>query len=90
MQYEWTFEGTTPNTTRNSATFTYATVGTKIVSVRAVLSDGRSATASTSVTVPSATRVASVRIPAETPSSARTTQSPGGPSDATVPVAKLR
>ena len=53
-QYAWTFEGTTPNvtTSTNQASFTYATSGTKTVSVTATLGDGRTVTASTSVVVP--------------------------------------
>lgn len=52
--YEWTFEGTTPNatTTANVASFTYAAAGTKTISVRATLSDGRTVVASTSIVVP--------------------------------------
>jgi len=53
VSYEWTFEGTTPNvvTTTNQATFTYATTGTKTITVRVTLRDGRTATGSTSVTI---------------------------------------
>jgi hypothetical protein len=54
VQYEWTFEGTVANivTTTNSATYTYATGGSKTVSVRVVLSDGRTVSGSASVSVP--------------------------------------
>jgi hypothetical protein len=53
VSYEWTFEGTTPNvvTTTNQATFTYATTGTKTITVRVTLRDGRIATGSTSVVI---------------------------------------
>jgi PKD repeat protein len=55
VSYEWTFEGTTPNmvTTTNQATFTYDSGGSKTITVRIILRDGRTATASTSITLPS-------------------------------------
>jgi hypothetical protein len=54
VQYEWTFEGSTPNvvTTTNQATYTYGSSGAKTISVRVTLSDGSTATGSTSITVP--------------------------------------
>ncbi len=54
LQDQWTFEGTTPNvvSTSNVQTYTYATSGTKTVTVRATLSDGRQVTASSTVVVP--------------------------------------
>jgi PKD repeat protein len=53
-QYAWTFEGTTANqtTSSNTAVYTYATSGTKTVSVTITLTDGRTVTASTQVVVP--------------------------------------
>jgi adhesin/invasin len=52
IQYEWTFDGSTPNviTTSNTASFTYSSspVG-KTVTVRVIRGDGRSATASAQV-----------------------------------------
>jgi adhesin/invasin len=55
-RYEWTFapDGNPASltTTTNSATSSFATAGTKTVTVRVVLSDGRSATASGQIQVP--------------------------------------
>lgn len=55
-RYEWTFSpDATPatlTTTTNSATSNFASAGTKTVTVRVVLTDGRSATASAQITVP--------------------------------------
>jgi hypothetical protein len=47
-QYEWTFEGGTPNviTTDPVAEFTYSTSGSKTVTVRVTMRDGRVGTAS--------------------------------------------
>jgi hypothetical protein len=54
VSYEWTFDGTTPNmvTTTNQATFTYSTGGAKTITVRITFRDGRTATASTTITLP--------------------------------------
>lgn len=54
VQYEWTFEGGTPNaiTTNPTAEFTYTSGGTKTITVRVTLTDGRTSTASATVTVP--------------------------------------
>lgn len=53
-QYAWTFEGTTvtQTTSSNVASHTYATSGTKTISVTVTLTDGRTVTASTQVAVP--------------------------------------
>jgi hypothetical protein len=52
-QFEWTFEGGTPNavTTDPTAEFTYTTSGPKTVSVRVTMRDGRIGTASGTVTL---------------------------------------
>lgn len=52
-QYEWTFEGGTPNvvTTDPVAEFTYSSSGPKTVSVRVTMRDGRVGTASGVVTL---------------------------------------
>jgi hypothetical protein len=55
-RYEWTFSPdgnpATLNTTTNSATSSFAAAGTKTVTVRVVLTDGRSSTASGQIQVP--------------------------------------
>jgi hypothetical protein len=55
-RYEWTFgpdaNPATITTTTNSATSSFATAGNKTVTVRVVLTDGRSATASAQIQVP--------------------------------------
>ena len=52
-QYTWTWEaGSTENTTVNTNQHTYATAGTKTVSVTATLVDGRTVSASQPITVP--------------------------------------
>ena len=53
VSYEWTFEGTAPNviTTSNQATFVYSSGGTKTISVRVILRDGRTGTGSTTINI---------------------------------------
>jgi hypothetical protein len=55
-RYEWTFapdgNPATLTTTTNSATSSFASAGNKTVSVRVVLTDGRSAQASGQIQVP--------------------------------------
>ena len=51
-QYAWTFEGAPEITTTNTRSHTYATNGTKTVSVTATLSDGSTLTTSRSIDLP--------------------------------------
>lgn len=54
VQFEWTFEGSNPNviTTDPTAIFTYGSGGTKTITVRVTMTDGRIASATATVTVP--------------------------------------